>query len=198
MSSLLAALTASLLTDGAALRRLTGEVRSAFDKPSDITFTSVSKLPYLDACVKESLRLHPPTPGALPRAVPESGAVIAGRWVPGGTRVYVTILASTQFSANFHQPDLFCPERWLEGSGAEFSKDNRAAYQPFWFGQRNCIGLEMAQLVSRLIICKLLYNFDVEAVSDLEQWRANARVYTVRDYAPMLVRLIPVNSMVVK
>ncbi|KAL4901235.1 cytochrome P450 [Aspergillus multicolor] len=193
-SSLLAALTASLLTDSAALRRLTDEIRSAFKQTSDIAFTSITKLLYLDACIKESMRLHPPAPGALPRAVPRQGAMITGRWVPGRTRVYVTILASTRYSANFHEPDLFCPERWLEGSDPEFSKDNRAAYQPFSFGQRNCIGQEMAQLVSRLIMCKLLYNFDIEAVSDIEQWRASARIFTVWDYAPLLIRLTPVDS----
>ncbi|KAL4962489.1 cytochrome P450 [Aspergillus stella-maris] len=205
MSSLLAALTASLLSDsdGAALKRLIAEVRGAFDDSSSITFTSVSKLPYLAACIKESLRLHPPAPGALPRAAPDCGAMIAGRWVPGRTRVYVTILASTRFSANFYKPDSFCPERWMEGSSSafasgsqsefEYARDNRAAYQPFSFGQRNCIGQEMAQLVSRLIICKLLYNFNIEAVSDIHQWRADARVYTVWDYAPLLIRLIPVD-----
>ncbi|KAE8151246.1 hypothetical protein BDV25DRAFT_97665 [Aspergillus avenaceus] len=58
------------------------KIRTAFHESPDITIPSVSQLQYLDVCIKETLRLHTPTPGALPRIVTSPGGVIAGSWVP--------------------------------------------------------------------------------------------------------------------
>jgi cytochrome P450 len=64
------------------MKKLTDEVRQAFQSEDEITFNAVSSLPYLKACIEEGLRLYPPTPGGLPRTVPEGGATVCGTYVP--------------------------------------------------------------------------------------------------------------------
>ena len=56
----------------------------------------------LNAYIKGILRFYPPGVGALPRVVPKEGAMIFGRWVAGGTRVYTSLLATFCSPDNFH------------------------------------------------------------------------------------------------
>ena len=69
-------------------RRLCEEVRSAFKTSADISLQGVlSRLPYLEACVQETLRIHTPIANGFPRFVADSeGATISGNWVPQNVR----------------------------------------------------------------------------------------------------------------
>ena len=64
-----------------------GLARATLSQPPK--FTELNKLPYLEACIKESMRFDSITGDGLERAVGDSGADIAGTWVPGGTVVAV-------------------------------------------------------------------------------------------------------------
>ena len=82
-ATLLSGATYFLLTNTAALDRVCKEVRSAFQNEGDITFTTVTRLPYLHAVLEESLRLYPPVPITQPRRTLPDGNVIDGHFVPG-------------------------------------------------------------------------------------------------------------------
>lgn len=81
-ATLLSGVTYLLTTNPEALRKLTEEVRSAFQTEEEIDFTSVSSLQYMLACLDEALRIYPPAPLGLPRQTPKGGATIAGHYVP--------------------------------------------------------------------------------------------------------------------
>lgn len=82
-ATLLSGATYLLLVNPACLARVVKEVRSVFVKGSDFNFTSVTaKLPYLNACLEETLRLYPPVPTVLPRRTGPEGDVINGRVIP--------------------------------------------------------------------------------------------------------------------
>lgn len=81
-ATLLSGVTYLLTTNPEALRKLTEEVRSAFQTEQEIDFTSVSSLQYMLACLDEALRIYPPAPLGLPRQTPKGGATIAGHYVP--------------------------------------------------------------------------------------------------------------------
>ena len=85
--------------------RLVAEVASLL---GDLDDGRVRELPYLNQVVAETLRLYPAVPGALPRAVPSEGAMLAGWEFPGGATV------STQAFSLHRDPDVFLePERYV-------------------------------------------------------------------------------------
>ncbi|PMD29339.1 cytochrome P450 [Hyaloscypha variabilis F] len=138
--SILIGLTYLLLSHGDVLRKLVEEIRSSFDSDASINLESISKLPYLGACIDEGFRVYPSAPIGFPREVPAGGAPISGGWVPEGTTVYVTPLAAYSSTANFHNPESFIPERWLPESGAFSADEVRDVVQPFSMGPRDCLG----------------------------------------------------------
>ncbi|KAK7932262.1 hypothetical protein PG985_002974 [Apiospora marii] len=89
-ATLLYGLTYLLITNPAALQKLNGEVRGAFAQQEDITYTDVSRLKYLVACINEGLRCFPSVANASTRHAPLSGCVINGAFVPGGVRRCIT------------------------------------------------------------------------------------------------------------
>ena len=69
------------------LQELTYEIRSKFRNDTEIGVASTQGLPYLEAVVNETLRIHHPTPINLPRNILQEGQMVHGKWIPGGVRV---------------------------------------------------------------------------------------------------------------
>ena len=89
-ATLLSGLIYLLLTHANKMQNLIAEIRPIFLSNKDITFEALAKLPYLNACIEEALRLYPPVPSALPRVTPNSGGMILGQWIPPGVSVHPT------------------------------------------------------------------------------------------------------------
>ena len=66
------------------MKKLRDEVRSTFKHDDEIDLQSVGKLDYMLAVLDEGLRIYPPVPKQSDRVVPPQGAMVAGKWVPGG------------------------------------------------------------------------------------------------------------------
>jgi cytochrome P450 len=85
---------------------------------------------------------------------------------------------------NFTAPLSFIPERWT--GDERFIDDERAALQPFSVGSRDCLGKNMAYHEMRLIITKVLWNFDLELCKESEDWM-DQQVFTVWQKGPLVV-----------
>ena len=154
--------------------RLVREIRETFETEEDNRWEKVMKLEYLEATINEALRLFPPSAASQQRIVPSGGAHIDGYYVPAGKTVAVSPWASTRSSLNFHEPDMFRPERWL-GKGERVSNDKLNASLPFGTGPRVCVGRNLAYLEMRLILAHLLWNFDIEL--DWKEYEEKNRVW---------------------
>lgn len=137
-ATLLSGLTYLLLTNPAAMERLTKEVRSSFKSEKEITLLSVGGMEYMQACLNEAMRCYPPVPIGMPRQVPKGGATIGGNMVAENTVVAVWMWATNHLSGHFKEPFAFCPERWMHDP--QFKDDRLDAVQPFSVGPRNCLG----------------------------------------------------------
>ncbi|CAG8908965.1 unnamed protein product [Penicillium egyptiacum] len=167
-ATVLSGVTYLLLRNPRVLAKLQDEIRSAFTKEEEITLESCNKLEYCLAVLTEALRLYPPVAVGLPRIVDAQGDMIAGNWVPGGTVVSVSHLAASHSPANFTDADQFIPERHL--GNPRFANDSKTAMQPFSFGPRNCIGRNLAYVEMRIILARMVFNFDMELAEPGKDW----------------------------
>jgi len=189
-STTLSVATYQLLRNPETMKRLVEEIRSEFDKEEDITMLSVNRLKYQLAVIEESLRIQAPAPGPMPRIVPGKGVTINGRWVPGGTLVEMNAYTPAHVSSNFREPFSFRPERWL--GDPRFNADIKGASQPFGIGPRGCIGRNLAYIEMRLVLARLLWNFDLELEEGSRTWSNGVKNYLFWEKRPLLVRLKPV------
>ncbi|KAK4044166.1 cytochrome P450 [Parachaetomium inaequale] len=183
--------------------RLVSEIRGAFTTESDIVWQKVKELRYLEATLLEALRLFPPSPASQQRIVPRGGATIDRYHLPAGTTVAVSPWSATHSHLNFHEPDMFQPERWLV-EDERFANDRLGASLPFGTGPRVCIGKNLAYMEMRLVAAHLLWNFDVELDTRVHErengvWGLDGRMKTMKVFhsmtkPPLWVRLRPVRG----
>ncbi|KAI4866577.1 cytochrome P450 [Hypoxylon rubiginosum] len=172
---------------------LTQEIRSRFQRDEDITLDALRNLPYLNATINEGLRLCPPIPWVLPRQVPPSGDTVCGKWLPGGTPVSIQAYTMNRDPSLFHDSTSFLPERWLPEASTDnkspFFNDQRQAIQPFSVGPRSCMGQHLAWAEMRLILSKLLWNLDFEAVEGKTLKWEELRTFLLVEKKPIQVRI---------
>ncbi|KAF4539586.1 Benzoate 4-monooxygenase cytochrome p450 protein [Lasiodiplodia theobromae] len=195
-ATLLAGVTWFLLSNAEAYGKCVAEVRGAFASEDEIGFkAATARLPYMLACLDEALRLYPPVPSMLQRkTLPGAPTMIAGHMVPENTLVGVHHLSAYHSERNFHRPNEFLPERWLPAARTDpaspFFNDRREVHKPFSFGPRDCIGRNLAYHEMRLILAKLLWNFDMELAEPLSTgWAESQKTYILWDKPPLMVRL---------
>ncbi|KAJ9613291.1 hypothetical protein H2200_003233 [Cladophialophora chaetospira] len=142
------------------LARLREELDEATGTSLIAPYETLSKLPYLRACVEESLRVRPASTMGLPRVVPKGGRLIAGQFVAEDTTVSVPTYTLLRNPDAFDRPDEYRPERWLVGENekAKMSK----AHLPFSTGPRACIGRNIAYFEQLLVIAALVKGYDFE------------------------------------
>ncbi|KAI3735247.1 hypothetical protein L6452_14739 [Arctium lappa] len=147
---------AELLRCKEALSKLQREVKKEI-KSGKITESQLSELPYLHACIKETLRLHPTTPFLLPHQAQETCEVM-GYTIPKDAEIFVNIWAISRDPKIWDDPLSFKPERFL-GSKVDFRGQN-FEFTPFGAGRRMCPGLSLGLRSVELILASLIQGFD--------------------------------------
>ncbi|KAG8157001.1 hypothetical protein KVR01_013223 [Diaporthe batatas] len=141
--------------------------RGALSEPP--SFAETQALPYLQAVLKEALRVHPAVGLCLWRAVPAGGATLCGRYFPAGTNVGVNCwVAHRNREVWGEDADEFRPERWLEAPEERLRAMN-AMYMPFGLGSRTCIGKNISLLEISKVIPHLVRKFDASLVEPLSK-----------------------------
>ncbi|KAF5610971.1 uncharacterized protein FTJAE_14234 [Fusarium tjaetaba] len=152
----------SLLENPAVMATLKKELEDA-QLESPPTFQSVAKLPYLEAALKESMRLNSVNVAPMEREVPAGGAHIGGIYLPGGTAVSINTRGMARKEDVWGpEPTRFRPERWLEADAAQRSKMERA-FPGFGYGKRMCIGQHIAWIEMKKMLPELLLNYNVRS-----------------------------------
>ncbi|KAJ5113438.1 hypothetical protein N7456_001972 [Penicillium angulare] len=188
-SSMLSGVTYLLLSNPETLKKVVEEVRTSFKSEDEITLTSVSRLTYMLACLNEALRSYPPVPFGMPRFVPKGGATVSGSYIPEDTVVAVWHWAAYHNPKHWTDPFAYRPERFLQDP--KYANDRFDVLQPFSQGPRNCIGRHLAYAEMRLVLAKILWNFDMELVDEKVKWTDHLS-YVLWDKPPLYVRLAPV------
>ncbi|KAF6829319.1 trichothecene c-15 hydroxylase [Colletotrichum musicola] len=169
------------------LEKLKAEVRSSFKSEDEIDVTSVQNLSYMLAVLKEVMRVHPAVAISLPRSTPPGGAEIAGEHIPGNTTLGIWQYAIYHDPTKFLHPDSFIPERWLDDK--RFENDAKHLHQPFSYGPRNCLGMNLAYAEMRLILARMIWNFDFELAPTSRQWAVDQKVFFFWEKPPLWVNI---------
>ncbi|KAK4209019.1 cytochrome P450 [Rhypophila decipiens] len=150
--------------------RLLTELESALEASSSfpVKYSAVKGLPYLDAVIKETLRLLAVLGTTLDRTVPSQGAVVGGVHLPAGTVVGCSPYVVHRHEATFGEKvDEFRPERWLvDRDGINLSEEKRIAMEhatlSWSHGSRTCLGRNLAGMEMKKLIPSILMNFTFE------------------------------------
>ena len=163
----------------AALRRLQAEL-DAVNAAVPLSWAAAQALPFLDACVKEGIRLMPGISLPLERVVGPEGLNLpnGGPFLPQGTVVGINPWVVNRDTAVFGADGgSFRPERWLVLEGESTVEHElrvarmRASDLTFGAGKRQCTGRNLALLECYKIVGSLVRTFDMEPVRPTEEWR---------------------------
>ncbi|RDW78590.1 cytochrome P450 [Aspergillus mulundensis] len=173
----LAAVFYYLLKNPDYMTRLRAELDAAVkdgtieNRPSGlVTWSETQKLPFLDACIKESFRICPAAGLLLERVVPPSGIDIAGRFIPGGTIVGCSAWVMHRREEIFGPDvDTFIPDRWLDASEEKLKTMNGTMLQ-FGAGARTCIGKNISLMEVYKLVPSFLRRFDVQLAHPDQEW----------------------------
>jgi cytochrome P450 family 135 len=138
-----------LLRSSEGLERLTKEIETGDDEA------------YLDAVVKETLRLRPVVP-VVARHLAEP-IELDGYVIPAGSTVMVSIYLVHNDEATYPDPREFKPERFLGGT------PGGAAWIPFGGGVRRCIGARFAELEMKVVLTQVLATARLRAVGGSDE-----------------------------
>ncbi|KAK5813186.1 labd-13Z-ene-9,15,16-triol synthase, chloroplastic-like [Gossypium arboreum] len=116
------------------------------------------KLPYLQAVVKETLRLHPSAPLLLPRC-PSQTCTLGGYTIPKGAKVFLNAWAMHRDSQLWENPYEFRPERFVGDSNKLDFSGNKFHYIPFGSGRRMCAGLHLGERMLMYTLATFLHMF---------------------------------------
>ncbi|KAG6465168.1 hypothetical protein O3G_MSEX014974 [Manduca sexta] len=133
------------------------ELQKVFnDSDRPVTAKDLTQLHYLEAVIKETLRLYPPGPVTI-RKVDKDVTIPSGLTLVKGSSFLFHMWAINRNPQYWGQDaDEFKPERFIDGAPV-----HPAAFSTFSFGPRNCIGYKYAFLSMKTVIANLLRNFEL-------------------------------------
>ncbi|XP_021749196.1 cytochrome P450 98A2-like [Chenopodium quinoa] len=148
---------AELVRNPRVLQKAQYELNNVIGQERIMTEEDFPRLPYLQAIVKEALRLHPPTPLLLPHRA-QTHVKVSGYDVPKGTIVFVNVWALGRDPSIWPNPLEFWPERFFENDIDIKGHDFRML--PFGAGRRVCPGAQLGLNLVTLMLGHLLHHFD--------------------------------------
>ncbi|GKZ69865.1 hypothetical protein AnigIFM50267_005095 [Aspergillus niger] len=152
----------------------------------------IAALPFLDAIVRETLRLHAPAPAPLPRVTPPEGTWIHGYYIPGGVQVSSSAYSLHRIEEVFPSPEEWIPWRWMDVKDDRIH-DMRRLFYPFGTGGRMCLGSNFALLEIKLVIAMVYANFAPEVVDD-EGIEQHLEFIALPKGRKLMVRFVPVEG----
>jgi cytochrome P450 len=158
------------------LKQVTAEIRNAFPSIEDMNYRQLAALPYLRACINESLRLCPPTAGHLQREVWSGSTEVDGMRYPEGTNLGVSAYALQRNPFIWPSPDEFLPERWLQEDGSYIQR-NQPGMVAFSSGPLGCPGKQLAYMEISIVVAMFVHHFEIS----LYKPEAYGMDYAIRD-----------------
>ncbi|KAI9122234.1 hypothetical protein K1719_006923 [Acacia pycnantha] len=154
---------AELIKQPEAMEKARKEIDSVIGRNRVVMESDMADLPYIEAVVKETLRLHSPSPLMIRESVEKCS--VGGYDIPENTQVFINVWAIGRNAKYWENPLEFRPERFLsrDGNGKEMNLEVRGQhYQllPFGSGRRGCPGASLALHVVQTTLAAMIQCFE--------------------------------------
>lgn len=141
-----------------ALRKLQKEIKDIYDQRAPISSDSLNRMEWLNAILKETLRMYNPEMLAeFKRAL--TNHKVGDIKIKKGTLVSTCFATSCFDSEYFEDPFTFKPQRWIDG----FVKNELYVFTPFGTGPRSCIGQQLTMVIAKIVLSEFVKRFDFKA-----------------------------------
>ncbi|GAB1317881.1 Pisatin demethylase [Madurella fahalii] len=142
-----------------------------------ISLATAKQLPYLQAVIREGLRVYPPVRNLLPKDIPPGGdtVMVDGKpvFLPGGADIGVSVLAMHRNKRLFgDDADLFRPERWFEADPNRLAAMLKVNDLTFGHSRWACPGKTIAQMELNKVIFEAFRYFDWAIANPASPWDA--------------------------
>jgi len=147
---------------------------------------SIKEMPYLEACIKETLRLLPPgfrTDRTCVKDWEEDGL-----FIPKGMNLSIPVYVIHHDPSIWPEPETFQPERFLKEEGSSIKP---CSWLPFGGGPRQCIGERFAMVEMKIAMTKLLSKFSIEANETETKMDFRRGDPALLSYDQLLVDIVP-------
>ncbi|XP_072978874.1 flavonoid 3'-monooxygenase CYP75B137 [Typha angustifolia] len=143
------------------LKKAQLELDSVVGRDRLVSESDLPNLPFMQAIIKETFRLHPSTPLSLPRTATES-CEITGYYIPKGATLLVNVWAIARDPTSWPDPLEFRPARFFSGGPQERMdvKGNDFELIPFGAGRRICAGMSLGFKMVQFMTATLVHAFD--------------------------------------
>ncbi|KAK4735183.1 hypothetical protein R3W88_009444 [Solanum pinnatisectum] len=180
-----------LLRHPRVMKNLEDEVRELAQGITEITEDDLGNMHYLKAVIKETLRLHPPSPLLIPRESMEDVKLLDYH-IPGKTQVIINAWAIGRDPLSWDDPEEYRPERFLNSDidvkGLNFE------LIPFGAGRRGCPGTAFAIVVIELALAKIVHNFNFAVPKEEDLDMTECPGITVGRKSPLLAVATPCST----
>lgn len=158
---------ALLLNNQEALKKAQQELDEHVGRERQVKESDMKNLIYLQAILKETLRLYPAAPLSVPHESSED-CTVSGYHIPAGTRLMVNLTKLHRDPHVWSDPCEFKPERFL-GTHQNFDvRGQNFEFIPFGTGRRICPGISFSMQVMHLTLAALLHSFKITTPFDVD------------------------------
>ncbi|KAD4385508.1 hypothetical protein E3N88_25676 [Mikania micrantha] len=156
---------ALLVNNPMVLKKAQQELENLVGKDRKVEESDMSKLVYLQAIIKESMRLYPVAPLSVPHESTED-CIVSGYMVPKGTRLLINVWKIHHDPQIWTNPLEFQPERFLTSKKEVDLKGRHFELIPFGSGRRMCLGMSFALESLQLILASIIHAFEFQNPSN--------------------------------
>ncbi|KAK2648076.1 hypothetical protein Ddye_015565 [Dipteronia dyeriana] len=179
-----------LLNHSNVLKKAQNELDIHVGSKRQVKESDLKNLVYLQAILKEAMRLYPAAPLSVPHESNED-CTISGYHVPKGTRLLVNLWKIHRDPSVWSEPCEFRPERFLTTHKDFHVRGHNFEYMPFSGGRRMCPGVSFGLQVAQLTLASLLHAFDLETPFDETVDMREGMGLIINKISPLHVLLSP-------
>lgn len=166
------------------------EIENIVGSSRVVSDSDIPNLPYLQAIVKECLRVHPPGPLLSWARLAIHDVHVGDHFVPAGTTAMVNMWAITHDEKVWSEPEMFKPERFIDEDVSVMGSNLKLA--PFGSGRRVCPGKAMGLASVHLWLAMLLQSFKWVPSDDKVDVDLSERLkLSMEMKSPLLCKAIP-------